>query len=100
PPASMHPCSLHDALPIWTTGAELGQQVSREMQAERLLRAELTSLDYGVQKYFWYDLTDDSTDPNNHEGNFGMFEQRRSGVAAQPDRKSTRLNSSHVKISY
>lgn len=68
----------------WTTGAELGQQVSREMQAERLLRAELTSLDYGVQKYFWYDLTDDSTDPNNHEGNFGMFEQRRSGVAAQP----------------
>ena len=68
----------------WTTGAELGQQVSRDVQAERLWRAQLTAFAYGAEKYFWYDLIDDSTDPNNHEGNFGMYEQRRDGVAAQP----------------
>jgi hypothetical protein len=68
----------------WTTGAELGQQVSRDVQAERLWRAELTAFGYGAEKYFWYDLIDDSTDANNHEGNFGMYERRRDGVAAQP----------------
>lgn len=68
----------------WTTGAELGQQVSRDVQAERLWRAELTAFGYGAEKYFWYDLIDDSTDGNNHEGNFGMYERKRDGVAAQP----------------
>ena len=68
----------------WTTGAELGQQVSYATQAERLWRAELTALAAGAEKYFWYDLVNDSTDPNAHEGNFGMFEQRRDGVMARP----------------
>ena len=81
-----------EVLPIWitefgwTTGAELGQQVSLTVQGERLARAELTAFASGAEKYFWYDLVNDSTDPNNHEGNFGMFEQRRDGVAAQPPR--------------
>ena len=68
----------------WTTGAELGQQVSYANQAERLVRAELTAFSYGVEKYFWYDLVNDSTDGNQHEGNFGIFEQRRDGIQALP----------------
>ncbi|MFC3399275.1 hypothetical protein ACFOEP_12715 [Microbacterium amylolyticum] len=68
----------------WTTGAELGQQVSYDVQAERLIRAQITALGSGVEKFFWYDLVNDSPDPNQHEGNFGMFEQRRSGIVALP----------------
>jgi len=68
----------------WTTGNEVGQAVAPAVQAERLVRAETVSIAHGVEKYVWYDLVDDSRDPNQHEGNFGLFGQKRDGVAALP----------------
>ena len=65
----------------WTTGNELGQARSLDAQAQNLVAAEAVSLANGVEKYYWYDLIDDSTDGNNHEGNFGMFYQEASSVA-------------------
>jgi hypothetical protein len=66
----------------WTTGNELGQARSLDDQAQSLIAAQTVSLGEGVEKYYWYDLVDDSTDPNQHEGNFGMFYQRSGDVVA------------------
>lgn len=73
--------------PIWIT--ELGWttktgDVSLQEQGNRLVRAQSTALAEGVAHYFWYDLINDETDPAAHEGNFGLFEQPRSGLAALP----------------
>jgi hypothetical protein len=75
------------AKPIWIT--ELGWttktgDVSFEQQANMLVRAELTALASGVDRYIWYDLVNDENDRAAHEGNFGQFWQRRDGVAAFP----------------
>lgn len=72
----------------WTTGNEMGQAVTDAVQAERLVRSEVTALANGVEKFFWYDLVDDSRDGNAHEGNFGMFGQKRDGVSALPPKPS------------
>jgi len=63
--------------PVWIT--ELGWTTkiggdSGLAQAEMLVRAEVSSLAGGAQKYFWYDLVNDSDDPADHEGNFGLYE--------------------------
>ncbi|GAB3284515.1 glycosyl hydrolase [Microbacterium lacusdiani] len=76
-----------EAKPIWIT--ELGWtsktgDVSLEEQGARLVRAQSTALAAGVERYFWYDLINDTTEPADHEGNFGLFWQKRDGVAAQP----------------
>ncbi|GAA4777273.1 glycosyl hydrolase [Microbacterium gilvum] len=65
----------------WTTGNELGQARSLDVQAQNVVAAQVVSLANGVEKYYWYDLVDDSTDANNHEGNFGMFYQEAQSVA-------------------
>ncbi|KQY98520.1 hypothetical protein ASD19_06680 [Microbacterium sp. Root53] len=75
------------AEPIWVT--ELGWtsktgDVSLEEQGARLVRAQSTALAAGVERFFWYDLINDTTEPADHEGNFGLFWQKRDGVAAQP----------------
>ncbi|QGU27535.1 hypothetical protein D7D94_07550 [Microbacterium oryzae] len=65
----------------WTNGNELGQARSLADAAQNLIAAQTVSLGNGVEKYYWYDLVDDSTDSNNHEGNFGMFYQEGASVA-------------------
>ena len=62
--------------PIWLT--EVGTpsnhgEVSEREQASFLISVETTALSNGVEKVFWYDLVNDSTDPADHEGNFGLF---------------------------
>ncbi|MEV8360050.1 glycosyl hydrolase [Microbacterium sp. NPDC076895] len=73
--------------PIWIT--ELGSTsnpaaMTVEQQADFLLKSTVTALGNGAEKFFWYDLINDSTDPTSHEGNFGLFFQPIVGVAALP----------------
>lgn len=76
-----------DPKPVWITEfgwTSASGNVSFEQQAERLVRAETIYLGSGVDHAFWYDLVNDADDRDAHEGNFGLFEQRRAGVAAFP----------------
>ncbi|MFI8632554.1 hypothetical protein ACIGEP_08175 [Microbacterium sp. NPDC077663] len=71
--------------PIWIT--ELGSSSktggrSVSAQADYLVRTSITALAGGAEKFFWYDLINDDPDPAKHEGNFGMYYQKASGVAA------------------
>jgi hypothetical protein len=71
------------AKPIWMT--ELGwttSGVSEASQAKYLIRAQTIALANNVEKFFWYDLVNDSTDPASHEGNFGLVKQASATVPA------------------
>src|SRR5690606_40695283 len=88
-PRELSALPLHDALPIWRgalgapPGLE-GQQHAREGVGDRERRGD----------------AEDVRDARRHGGR-GDGPQRGEGVRpADRDRKSTRLNSSHVKISY
>lgn len=77
--------------PIWIT--ELGAtsypaSLTIEQQADFLLKAATTAVGSGAEKFFWYDLINDSADPNSHEGNFGLFYRPIDGVAALPPKPS------------
>ena len=71
--------------PIWLsefgTPSSSGQP-SEITQASFLIKAEAIALSEGVEKLFWYDLVNDSTDPADHEGNFGLFRRPDVGVPA------------------
>src|SRR5207302_9625046 len=85
--------SLHDALPIWTmdiVGAEadLVRRVAEEWLSQKR-RSDFEKLHLAVQRQaIQIQLLKLGVAPD-----FDLTEQLR-------DRKSTRLNSSHVKISY
>ncbi|MDT3316660.1 cellulase family glycosylhydrolase [Microbacterium sp. KSW4-11] len=71
--------------PIWIT--ELGSSSKTggrtvSAQADYLVRTSITALASGAEKFFWYDLINDDPSPAKHEGNFGMYYQKASGVAA------------------
>lgn len=52
-------------------------------QREMLIRSEVSAFANGVEKYFWYDLVNDSSDIASGEGNFGLYERDpRPGVVA------------------
>jgi hypothetical protein len=64
------------AKPIWIT--ELGWSTAgytEQEQADNLVRAQAISLANGVERFYWYDLVNDETDPTHHEGNFGLVRQ-------------------------
>src|SRR5690606_41547346 len=80
--------SLHDALPIWEIDLRDTLQINIERRDEEirkdvsicLFKARLHKLDYEwAEAEHWYELA---------------------AYYTNEDRKSTRLNSSHVKISY
>ncbi|WP_299087702.1 glycosyl hydrolase [uncultured Microbacterium sp.] len=74
-------------LPIWITelgSTSTGGMPSQLEQAEFAFKASITAFGNGVEKFFWYDLINDSPDPTVHEGNFGLFGQPISGVTALP----------------
>src|SRR5690606_40321539 len=88
------PLSLHDALPIWTTGPiDAGE---RDPQgAPRSEAAGVAGLPCGgVAQCPPRGAAEGAADPA------GPTLPCRAGAAGGLDRKSTRLNSSHVKISY
>src|SRR5690606_41713234 len=77
--SEIYPLSLHDALPIWDAGAR-GLVTGRALRHEQLVAVDLAAF-----------------------GAFRSLEVGGDAVVAHRgvvDRKSTRLNSSHVKISY
>ncbi|MCT9001991.1 glycosyl hydrolase [Microbacterium memoriense] len=74
-------------IPIWIT--ELGSPsksgtASLIEQSDFAFKASVTALGNNVEKFFWYDLINDSPDPAEHEGNFGLFFQPIPGVTALP----------------
>ncbi|WP_093896327.1 hypothetical protein [Streptomyces sp. Ncost-T10-10d] len=71
--------------PLWMT--ENGYPthndgVTPALQAAYVPRAQIFSFASGVNRYYWYDLTDDGTDINNKEHNFGAFKRPTADVKA------------------
>lgn len=63
--------------PVWVT--EMGfpthhAGVSALEQGQMLVRNEALAFANGVEKYFWYDLINDTPDPAAGESNFGLYE--------------------------
>src|SRR5690606_41224948 len=91
---SICPLSLHDALPIFTGNLERG--------------AQLKLTHYGVWHYFEFGAYADDHHDRNELGPVAReraksklgLEFDAEDILVLGDRKSTRLNSSHVKISY
>src|SRR5207249_6044716 len=92
PPAQLSTLSLHDALPISNLTAARADDVGvRLEQADELLagRHRLTAEHPALA------LGEDARDQRQIMVNRGA-----PALGRRPDRKSTRLNSSHVSISY
>ncbi|MFV0373226.1 hypothetical protein [Microbacterium sp.] len=73
--------------PVWIT--ELGTSSktggrTQTQQAVYLVKTSVTAIGHGVEHFLWYDLINDEPNPAAHEGNFGLFGQPRTGVAALP----------------
>src|SRR5207249_10733842 len=91
PPTHLHPLSLHDALPICSPSRSASTDASHLPLKETPGRRHFPSSAGPV--------------PLRHSSNrpspaAGAGRPRRSGPPARPDRKSTRLNPSHVSIPY
>src|SRR5690606_41643730 len=90
PPHALAPLSLHDALPIWFRATcESSQAVLPPRQIVVAGEAKGTGVVVGVA----------DSDREGIGGIIGFGKLFKSQKGSQ-DRKSTRLNSSHVKISY
>src|SRR5690606_41542962 len=99
PPLDFHPLSLHDALPI--SDAALRRPpltADRPVQAPRGGVPAEGRADHGpLADVLQRQQTDDlAVAHHRHGGATGLLHPLEGAV----DRKSTRLNSSHVKISY
>ncbi|MFF9569570.1 hypothetical protein [Streptomyces sp. NPDC014685] len=71
--------------PLWIT--ENGYPthsdgVTPAQQAAYVPRAQIFSFASGVDRYYWYDLTNDGTDVTNKEHNFGAFKRPTADVRA------------------
>lgn len=63
--------------PVWVT--EMGfpthyDGVSLLEQGQMMVRNQALAFANGVEKYFWYDLVNDTPDPAAGEANFGLYE--------------------------
>lgn len=75
--------------PVWVT--EMGfpthyDGVSALEQGQMMVRNQALAFANGVEKYFWYDLVNDTPDPAAGEANFGLYENapRENVVALAP----------------
>src|SRR5690606_41655223 len=91
PPTHLHPLSLHDALPISGTREFFGA-LSGDAQKDSQLIGQ-----FGVGFYAAFIVADRVTVTTRKAG---AGEDEGVRWESDGDRKSTRLNSSHVKISY
>src|SRR5690606_40985154 len=83
-PLALYPLSLHDALPILQAAVRCGHfREGRRQGRWRGRRGQVGS-----------------AHPPDRDRDEGCRDLRRHGREHHQDRKSTRLNSSHVKISY
>src|SRR5207249_11794825 len=99
-PTALYTLSLHDALPI-----SAGRGLPRRPQlVQRRLRVALRAVrraqrqDGGLRELA---PAEAEADPQDRQGNRagGPYEDEHRAVLRRGDRKSTRLNSSHVSIS-
>src|SRR5690606_41754905 len=94
-PATLFPLSLHDALPIYSSsGSNIGLAMARDSSRVTWVPAcRVDARSWECQKSVRapVQVRRDGMRPSNN----GMGPAR-----SQGDRKSTRLNSSHVKMSY
>src|SRR5207253_10655157 len=96
PPPPIYPLSLHDALPISrTTIAKTGRERVRERD-HKLAFADAATI-AAVQLVDRPDTIVQETEHGEIAARVGGVDV---GIAPLLDRKSTRLNSSHVAISY
>src|SRR5690606_41857179 len=93
--AEIHSLSLHDALPILLTGVTFSAILLAYSAATLVTTFGVTAGTFGVMSAVGYFTKKDLT-------SFGrlMMMGLIGIILASLDRKSTRLNSSHVKISY
>src|SRR5690606_39971533 len=93
-PSDIHTLSLHDALPIFALGAAIqGAALVSEDEKSDILLLDVTPHSLGIMivgGYFHKLIEQNTTVPTSESHVFTTVK----------DRKSTRLNSSHVKISY
>src|SRR5207249_10173704 len=93
----LYPLSLHDALPIYVQTGEAG--TDRQLEKERFMAAlahrMATLTDRDAVVCGDWNIAHTENDIKNWRGNV-----KKSGFLPAEDRKSTRLNSSHVSISY
>src|SRR5690606_42133341 len=92
--------SLHDALPIWLMADFKTYQIDdAEVQAMKTALAAQPAEADRMQLHFALGRACDQR--GEHEAAFAHYAAGNAPrAAAAQDRKSTRLNSSHVKISY
>src|SRR5690606_41957371 len=86
--------SLHDALPIWFTREETTQLLNQVMKLD-LSAPEIAALDDRTEGWI-AGLQLAALSIKDHQDRSEFI----SAFTGSQDRKSTRLNSSHVKISY
>src|SRR5690606_41137258 len=82
------PLSLHDALPIYARRVPAGAGQSRQSGSDRRVCARLAAIVFPLE----FRARRRTTQARRGE--------QAAGESPAPDRKSTRLNSSHVKSSY
>jgi hypothetical protein len=63
----------------WTSN---NGDASEVMQANYLVRAQVIAFANGVDRAYWYNLVNESTDGGDHEGNFGLFREKSEAVPA------------------
>src|SRR5207302_11146521 len=95
PTTQISPLSLHDALPIYIEGHRSGRVGHGQVQPADQQEGEIELARAGEEPA---DVRDE--DVVGSGGDVGDGEVAVRGALAGEDRKSTRLNSSHVKISY
>src|SRR5690606_39529191 len=92
-PAELYTPSLHDALPIWPPDIHARRAADRGADLGKQAGAIRANVAWARQKRL-----------RRHRHKHGLprqdCRQKWRRQRAYPDRKSTRLNSSHVKISY
>src|SRR5207302_2212582 len=97
PPPAPSPLSLHDALPI--SNGDVGHAaVDQALRAFAEDRPGAVFVPHLPQRRFWSCLAHARLLIGNSSA--GLIEAASLGLPVVKDRKSTRLNSSHVKISY
>src|SRR5690606_41302567 len=97
PPAQPPTLALHDALPIWLDSLSEGHSLSHSGPSNETATLQLVARAkwHAEQLAYFMDLL--SQIP---EGDGSILDNTAILWGNEVDRKSTRLNSSHVKISY
>src|SRR5699024_11366954 len=95
PPPHIHPPSLHDALPILNKRRGRVMGMNPDGEGNQIVEAEVPMAEMGR---YAIDLRSMTQGRGSFTFHFVRYED--APPAAQEDRKSTRLNSSHVSISY